>query len=285
MLPRFISFALIGFMISGLAAGCGEEGPPPPPPTATYPIVVKVKTPEGKGVPKAPVLFGEKIVGYTDVNGLFEAELTRRSGQELTISVGAVDGYRYLNDSTVTETLRTVDSVDGNLTGVPLALDVDAQSLRNDYFFWVRAKCDENLPDGYCEGLEVKLEDEVVATTNDLGYAQFVLSRVPETEVEIVIDTPSYDTDDDDPVAMEPSDPEYKVALALEPQVYLITEEFVDALAKKRRPRRTYRRKPTRTNRRSSSSKTRTSKTKTSTKDKSSGSEIKEDKDGVIDLF
>jgi hypothetical protein len=257
--------------------GCGEEPPPPPPPTVDYPVTVSVKTETDVGVPKVPVLFGDKTVGYTDANGEFKASLRKQAGAELAISVGEAPGYRFLSETSVTEVLEAND-VGGSLTGVPLLLNVSAQSLRNDYFFWVHANCDSNLPEGSCDGLEIKMNEEVIATTNDLGYAQFTVSEVPETEVVFEIDTPNYDPEDDDAIAMEPRDPEYTVKLDLEPQIYMIEEGFVDALAKKSRRSSSRRRS-------SSSRRKRSSRSRSSRKSKKKTKKVEEDDNGVIDLF
>jgi hypothetical protein len=222
-------------------------------------------------------MFGEKTIGYTDAEGQFTASLRRQAGADLVISVGEVAGYRYMSETAVTETLQA-NSVGGSLTGVPLLLNVTARSQRNEYFFWVRADCDSNLPDDSCRGLEVKLDDAVVATTNDLGYAQFTVAEVPETELRFTIDTPNYDPDDRDAVAMEPRDPEYMVQLDLEPQIYLIEEGFVDALAKRGR-KSSSRKRSTRKPSRSRSS--RSSKSSKATKPKPT----KPKENGVIDLF
>lgn len=258
-------------LLTFAAFGCGEEPPPPPPPTVDFPVTVTVKTETDIGVPKVPVLFGDKLVGYTDADGEFRASLRRQAGSELELSVGEASGFRYVSETSVKESLKS-NNVGGSMTGVPLLLNVTAQSQRNDYFFWVRAKCDSKLDSEMCGGREIKIDGEVVATTNDLGYAQFTIAEVPETEVKVEIDTPDYDAEERGAVGMEPKDPTYTVALDLEPQIYHIEEEFTDALAK----RRVYRAPRRSTSRRGSSSRKSTSKPKKEEKPKN---------DGVIDLF
>jgi transposase len=142
--------------------------------------------------------------------------------------------------------------------------------------FWVQVKCEDGLEESNCQNLEVKKGDEVVATTDEFGYAYFITTAIPESEVTIEIDTPTQNTVDAQ-VIMSPADPTYKVKLGLDPHVYMIEETFTNAVAgakKKTAKRRTTKRRSKKGSRKKSSKRPRK---KAAKKDKK--------KNEVIDLW
>lgn len=228
------------------AAACGDEGPPPPPPTYQFTVEVQVEDSNQNPVPKVPVLLDGKVVGYTDRDGKFSGTLTDRADKELTLSVNDVEGFRFAADSnSVTETLK-ITKVNGQDSGVPIFLQVQAESIKKDYFVWIKAVCDDSLPT--CAGMPVTLNGREVAKTNHLGYAHFSFKDVPQNDVEIKIDTPSHSPSDKDSARYEPRDPSYKLTLDLESHIYLVEENFTnpEKPKKKRVNRRKSNRRPNR---------------------------------------
>jgi hypothetical protein len=266
---RHCIFTLLITLLAGSALGCGEEAPPPPPKNYEYTLEVEVTDTDENPLPRIPVTLDGKVVGKTDKEGKFAGTLHELPGTEVTLGVQDIEGYRFVNEdeTSVTETLKTT-TVNGKKSGVPLFLQIQAESITKDYLVWVQAKCDDTL-EGKCEGLPLLFGDEEVARTNALGFAHFSFSDVPQNDVALKIDTPDGDE------TFEPADPEYALTLDLDSHIYLIDETFTNPDAEpKARPRR-------RRAKRRSAKRSRKSSPKRKKKKKSGKKEEK----GVIDLW
>ncbi len=266
---------IFGIILTGLLpllGACGEEPPPPAPKVAEYSVEVKTTDIDQNPLAKVPVMLDSKVVGFTDKDGVFKGVLKEQEGKEVTLDVGEVEGYRWTMKTTVTEKLRLNSSGDG----IPITLNAAAETRLKEYMVWVQAKCD-GLEDSNCQNLEVKKDDEVVATTDEFGYAYFITEAVPETDLTVVLDTPTQNTVDAK-VIMSPEDPKYTVKLGLDPHVYLIEETFTNAVA----PKKTVRKKSSK-KRAKKSSKKKSSKKKTAKKKTTKKKDKK--KDEVIDLW
>lgn len=270
-MTRPLAFALLVPFFS--LFGCGEEPPPAPPPKFDFSVEVIATDSNENPLPKIPVVLDGNIVGQTDKDGKFIAILSEFAGKPVTLGVKEVEGYRFISEKTELNEELKVTTVGNEPSGVPLFLQVQAESIKKEYFVWVRANCNETLEAESCADMPVKLRGEVVATTNEHGFAHFTFDDVPQNDVEIAIETPASDPSDENASQVEPADPKYKFTLHLESQVYVIDETFSDPNgAKKKKPKSTSRRRTTK--RRSATS-----------RPSSSTPKKKKKKDEVIDLW
>lgn len=251
---------------------CGDDGPPPPPSRAKFPIEVAAKDIDGQPLAKVGVTVDGKVVGYTGADGKFAATLAERPGAQVTVGVKELDGYRW-NAEPVTETLK----LNSSERPVPVSYAVIGESRKKDYMVWVKVTCDPSMPAEFCVGRPVKLAGQEVAKTDDFGYAHFLINDVPGTVNKILIDTPTVNPLTDSVMAV-PEDPTFEVTLDLEPQVFVIEETFVNALAKNRQVRQA---SPSRTAKKPAAAKpvAKTPDKKPATKP------AQKPKDDVIDLF
>lgn len=224
-----------------LFSACGDDGPPPPPARAQFPLDISAFDIDGHPLAKVGVLIDGKVVGYTGADGKFAATLTERPGAEVTLGVGAFEGYHWAKGENITETLK----LNSTERPIPVSLQAVAESRLKDYMVWVKITCDSNMPNDFCVGRPVSVNGQERAKTDAFGYAHFLVNDVPGAIAKIVIDTPTANPLTDKVMAV-PADPTYNVTLDLEPQVYVIEETFTNALATKPRPtsRRSSRPKP-----------------------------------------
>ncbi len=274
-----IALATITATLLGTLVGCGEDPPPPPPPKHDFTVEVEVTDTDENPLPRVPVTLDGRVVGHTDKDGKFSGKLTELAGTDVTLGVKDIEGYRFVNEETsVMEKLKTT-TVNGEKSGVPLFLQIQAESITKEYLVWVEAKCGDGL-EGECEDLPVLLDGEEVARTNPLGFAHFSFSDVPQNDLKLTIDTP--DPEGDDETKLSPADPEYALTLDLDSHIYLIEESFENPDAKKTKKRR---RRP----RRRRASKRRRPAKKKAAKKKSSKKAPKKKSgkpdNGVIDLW
>ncbi len=214
-----------------LFTACGDDGPPPPPARAQFSIDVDTMDIDSLPLAKVGVLVDGKVVGYTGADGKFAATLTERPGAQLTLAVGPLEGYHWVQGDTVTETLK----LNSTERAIPVSLHAVAESRLKDYMVWVKVQCDKSMPSNFCVGRPVSVNGENRGTTDAFGYAHFLVNDVPGAIAKIVIDTPTVNPLTDSVMAV-PADPTYEVTLDLEPQVYVIEETFTNALGKKVRP-------------------------------------------------
>jgi len=216
-------------LLSSFVLACGEEPPPAPPPIKEFRLEVLARE-DINPLPLVPVLVDGKTVGFTDKNGRFEATLKDRPGRAITLGIGDLDGYRLASDSEVSETLRLTNSG----IGVPVALNVTFESLRKEYMVWVSAGCDPKAIDPkFCEGLAVLMDGQEIGRTDDLGQAHIAFSHVPQRDVKFTIQTPKVNPLDASIIPV-PESPSFNVKLDFTSQIYLIEENFINAIQGRR---------------------------------------------------
>lgn len=204
------------------ALGCGEDAPPPPAAPRTFSIEASVQNDNEDPMPNVAITLDGNIVGRTDADGKFHGTLTETPGTSITLGAIAPDGYRVIRGEEITEDLRTA-TLSGAVSGVPVYLATTIESLKKDYFVWVKTECGDHASE--CSGWPVLVDGKEVAKTNSLGYANFSFTREPYTDIEVMIQTPG---------AFLPKNPTYAVSLDASATVYRLGQEFKDPTRKKR---------------------------------------------------
>lgn len=228
--------AIALILLSSIMLGCGEEPPPAPPPMKEFRLEVSA-TEDINPLPLVPVFVDGKVVGYTDKSGRFEATLKDRPGRSITLGIGEHDGYRLTSDSEVTETLRLTNAG----IGVPVALNATFESLRREYMVWVSTGCDPKAIDpSFCEGLAILMDGEEIGRTDDLGQAHITFTQVPQRDVKFTIQTPKANPLEADIIPL-PEDPTFEIKLDFTSQIYLIEENFINAIQARKPEKRTVR--------------------------------------------
>ncbi len=234
-------------LVFAIAAGCGDgdkkKKAQKPAEPVKYSLELEAKDPNQNPIAKVPVKLDGKVVGFTNEEGEFKGRLTETPGKTVTLTVGELEGYRFVGKTSLEEELR-VTKVGKTISGMPIFLQVTAESVRKEYLVWIRANCDESIKEA-CFDMPVSLNGNEVARTNGLGYAHFSFADVPQNDIEVSIDTPDGSGDS---ANLEPSDPTYKITLDLDSHIYLVEEDFVDpaAVAKKKKARKATRRRANR---------------------------------------
>ena len=173
--------------------GCGDEEARRAATQAalyTYNLSVRVTTDaqdpaERRPVHSVPVLIDGDVIGYTGKDGTLEAYLARRIGQQIKVEAGEMKDYVYSGDQEKTFELKAKQS-EGGLETIPVSFHTEVASIRTDYLVWTKVDC--SSLEVSCEDLPVKIGEEVVATTDALGRAQFTYSGTPNQTVKVVVD-------------------------------------------------------------------------------------------------
>lgn len=222
--------------------GCGDETDDQPQMDEfDFPVEVEATDQEDEPVAGVPVLVDDRLVGFTDADGVFEATLSERPLETLRLSVEQPPGYRTVSDETsLEEQLQLVESLDGDIRGIPLTLRVQYESTLVEHLVWLDLDCEDGLDDEFCEDVPVILDDEPRSRTDRRGRAHFTFEGVPGEihDVDIPItprpDEPEDDEDDAEAVddrdlpEIEPADPRYELRATSEPTVYHLQEQFTD---------------------------------------------------------
>lgn len=237
-----VAMAAAVFGLVGVMVGCGDDAPPPAPQILSFPISVTVTEdgPESAPIAKVPVLLDGKPVGYTDKDGKFSAVLSEQVGKNIAVSLGTIDGYKFMGEPpTINEPLRVRDDTGGGAVPVPLFLKANLESTVVESLIWVKAACDNSIDKLACANLEVKVGDETMATTDEHGHAHFVMKSTPNKTIKLSIITPPYSSDDPDSFKLEPSSPEFDIELGRRSNVYVVDRAFSNGLedAARRGPR------------------------------------------------
>ena len=216
-----------------LTSGCGGTEKKETPTSYQFPLKVEVTDTEGEPIPGAPVQLAGTTFGYTDSDGKFVGTLTDRPGKTIPLSVGEVDGYRYVDEHSTEETLETKRKVSGKgRKGVPILLHAVAESTRENYLIWVRTTCDEETMEAAdCRNLPIRHNGETIARTDASGNAHLTLRERPGEKMHLTVDTPdppSEEEEDEEIPTYRPADPGYSVAFDLDHRVYIITADFED---------------------------------------------------------
>lgn len=204
-----------------LTSSCGEEAAAPPAAPLNFSVEATVQTDSDVAVPNVAITLNGKIVGRTDADGKFSATLTEVPGESVTLGAIAPDGYRIIKGEEVSEQLKTA-TLSGTVSGVPVFLATTLESLKKDYFIWVKTGCGDHAAE--CAGWPVMVDGVEMTKTNSLGYANFSFTREPYTDVEVTIQTPG---------AFVPANPTYAVSLEANATVYRLEQQFKDPTRKK----------------------------------------------------
>jgi hypothetical protein len=270
---------LVALAASITLLACGEGDKPKQPSIYKFPMEVSATDTNGEPVAGAKVIVDGSPVGFTDRDGLFQAAFTERKGAEVTVSVEPPEGYKLTNEATTTQKMSITENVTGEgMSKVPVSLQAQMASTKENYLLWVDLQCDEDaLDDGQCTDVPVSVDGEEVARTNEQGIAHIAVSRVPGSAMTVEVDTPEYEGDDEDEAwKMEPADPDWALDLGTESEVLVIEQRFTDPAAAERaeaRARRAARRRAAR----------RRAAQRSSSKSKETKKEEKDD--GVIQLW
>ena len=228
---------VVSVLLLGSLSGCGDEGKKGPPPTFEFPLEVSATDETGEPVARAPVLLDGKVVGYTDRDGLFEGKVTERRKAEISLAVKAPDGYKLDGKAQKTAKLKLKKSVTGDgVTGIPVALQASMRSTTKDFLLWIELQCDEEtLDEKRCADVPVMIDGKEIARTNSEGIAHATITRTPSAKIDVKVDTPTYQGDDEDEKwVMKPEDPNWSVELGTDSQVLVFENAFKDPIEEKR---------------------------------------------------
>lgn len=240
--------------------------------TFDFPVEVTTKDGEGIAVPNVPIFFDGKLAGHTGASGIFRATITERNRSTLKLGVGKVDGYRLQLKQATEADFQLVVPDEANPEPAKVKLKIRYKKISQDNLIWVRLKCGKRMS---CVGIEIKSGGKTIATTNEFGVAHFINTSVPDSRIELLIDTPS----PTDSIIFTPSNPKFAFKSSLAPAIYYINESFENAKPK-RRIKRAFRGKEARKGRT-----TRRKIRKTTKKKKKKTKKKKKKKTGAIDLW
>lgn len=212
-----------------LLVGCGEEEEQELP-FFDFPLEVEATDLTGDPVAGIPVLVDDRVVGFTDADGVFKATINEQPTVPIRLSVDETEGYRLADDEPyVEESLRIEETLGGGeYRGLPVSLRVNFETTLVEHLAWIDISCDDDLDDEYCESVPILLDDEQKVRTNQNGFAHFSFVGVPGDQHTITVDMPSHDPDDDDSIKIEPDDTDHDIELSTEPTVFHVEEEFTD---------------------------------------------------------
>ncbi len=218
-------------MLSSLTLGaCGDPPPPPMPSEFEFSIEAFVYDQNDAPVARVPILIDGQVVGYSDKDGAFVAKILESPNTDIELSLGDLSGYRFTSDNVVRETLVVRQGVGGAPVGLPITLRASVHSLKNSYLAWVKINCDDSLREGSCENMPIKLDDKVVATTDNQGKAHFAFEGIIGKKSLVTIDTPVYQKDSDYYVVFDPKQPSFELNLGIDNTVFVIEESFTDLI-------------------------------------------------------
>src|SRR5699024_5642610 len=112
-----------------LSTGCGEEAKEAPPTPYEFGLTVEAMDSEENPVVKAPVVLDDKIIGYTDRDGKYQATLTDLVGTQFTLGIGEMSGYHVPESATIMGVLERVETIDG-FSNTPVRLRAVLESAR-----------------------------------------------------------------------------------------------------------------------------------------------------------
>ncbi len=225
-----------------------------------FPVEITAKDGSGAPVARAPIYFDGKLAGHTGSKGIFKAILTERHRASIKIGVGKVEGYRLQLKQTTEADFQLMVTNPADPTPSTVKLKVRYKKISQDNLIWVKLECGRAMS---CVGIEIKSGDKVVATTNEFGVAHFINTSVPDSRIELLIDTPP----PTDEVIFAPSNPTFAFKSSLDPAIYYINESFENAKPRKR-VRRAFRGKDSRRKKFRKTKKIRTKKKKKKKKKK-----------------
>lgn len=217
-----------------LCAACGSDATQAPAerPTFKFPLQVTAKSVTDEPIPGVPVLLildgmdnEAKTIGYTDKDGKFEALIDANHKTPVAVSLTPPEGYTFAKGKDILDEVLLVkpDDKDGALVHAnTLILDATYKNKDVEHLVWVKLECPK--PE-LCKDIPIKLEGEIVATTDLEGRAHFVVIDAPDKTVRITIDT-TVAISDEDVMQLEPVNPGFNLKLPAEPQLFTINEKL-----------------------------------------------------------
>lgn len=247
--------------------------------TWDFPIEVIILDTAGNPVPRVPIFVDGKEAGKTGAHGQFKAMIGERHRASIKIGVGEVEGYRLQSQQVSEADFQLLMSNPSDPVPSETKLKVIYEKVSQEHMVWIHLDCKKELP---CENIKIKSGGKNVGKTNEFGVAYFIENSVPDSKVELRVDTPRSTED----VIYSPSNIDYVFKSSLEPSIYLVNLVLsniqsggrVDKKSTSRRGKRTSRRRGKRTSRRRSLRKRRSNKKVTKKKKKKK-------KSGPIDLW
>ncbi len=255
---RQTALCAMALLCVGLMAACGNDqsGVNSPPPTFKFPIDVKMTdSASGDGVAGLPVMIDSKTIGYTDANGVLKAVIEAEHETPITLAVGEAGDWSHMPEQTyeVEQKLSVKYNDDKTaLLAKPVTLYGKVATESIDYLIWISADCEGDADEQDCEGLEVLVNNEVVATTDIAGRAHFLHSGSPGDKLKVSINTTlPPEEDDEDPRALSPQQPAYDITLGESSEAYAVKQTFDIAELEGDKPEKKTRRKKRRRRKRS----------------------------------
>ncbi len=171
-----------------------------------------------------------KTIGYTDKDGKFEALIEAHHKTPVAISLTPPKGYSFSTGTDLIDDTLLVkpDEKDGTLVHAnTLILNATYQSKEVEHLVWVKLDCPSRDGNTLCKDMPLKIDDEIVATTDLEGRAHFTVSEVPGKTLRVTLDTTA-SLDDDRIIDLEPLDPGYNLELPNKPQVFTIEQTLTE---------------------------------------------------------
>ena len=190
MTPAQFILAALALVALGLG-GCGDDQNGRPIKPYAYNINVRVVTDaadleEQRPLHSVPIKVDGKIIGYTDRDGGLEAVMKAKPGTSITIEAGQIEGYEYAGPSSQEFKFKVRKLSPELIETLPISFNTTARSVSTDYLVWLQLDC--RSLERSCEGMPVKVKDEIVATTDAVGHAQFTHKSAPGQALEVTAD-------------------------------------------------------------------------------------------------
>ncbi len=136
--------------------GCAAAGCTPPPPPTLYAITLRVVT-DGRPMPGAQVAYHDRVLGTTDVSGLFSMRTTGQEGAAIPLNVRCPEGWTSPVQP-VTVTLRSAVSLAHTQSQAAIETTADCTPTQRIAAVILRAPNRANLPVMY-QGREITRTD------------------------------------------------------------------------------------------------------------------------------
>ncbi|MBX3273126.1 MAG: hypothetical protein KF729_22875 [Sandaracinaceae bacterium] len=196
-------------------ASC-EEAEPPPRVPYTFTITA---TSDRQPLANVTVVYNDTVLGATNAEGLYTANLFGPEGQPVSFSVRCPDGYRNAEGSQLV-TLRRVMSLDRQVQARGVELGFECPPEYRDAVVIVRAHDRPGLP-VYVDGVEV-------TRTDASGTAHVHRRMMPQAQFQVRIATASNPR-------LRPVDPSQSYTVPDHDAVFLFDRRFEEEAPPRRR--------------------------------------------------
>lgn len=211
-----------------LMNACGEGEKPEQGPPTKFPFQMKATVVDAdteEGFARIPVKLDERIVGYTDKDGVFKGTIMEAPGTTVKLSLGTVPGIGYTSLAAIETVMEVGKGIDGQPSPRPLTLAVKAHSTTVDYFVWVALKCIKPLNPEDCQNIPIKKDDEIIATTDIHGRANFSGHSPKNTEFQVDIEAPTT-LADGSATHFAPKKSSFHIKVGRTAQAFVLQEQF-----------------------------------------------------------